>query len=51
MMYGNGQMIKKFNKFNHSLHIMREKVEIAVPAISQAEAKQLVNKWLQGQRT
>jgi hypothetical protein len=32
-------------------HVMGEQVEITVPAISQAEAEQRVNEWLQGQRT
>ena len=31
-------------------HVMGEQVEITVPAISQAEAKQRVNDWLRGQR-
>jgi hypothetical protein len=31
-------------------HVMGEQVEITVPAISQAEAEQRVNEWLQGQR-
>jgi hypothetical protein len=31
-------------------HVMGEKVEITVPAISQAEAEQRVNEWLDGQR-
>ena len=31
-------------------HVMGEQVEITVPAISQAEAEQRVDKWLQGQR-
>ena len=30
--------------------VMGEQVEITVPAISQAEAEQRVNEWLQGQR-
>jgi hypothetical protein len=31
-------------------HVMGEKVEITVPAISQDEAEQRVNEWLDGQR-
>jgi hypothetical protein len=31
-------------------HVMGEKVEITVPAISQEEAEQRVNEWLKGQR-
>jgi hypothetical protein len=31
-------------------HVRGEQVEITVPAISQAEAEQRVNEWLQGQR-
>ena len=31
-------------------HIMGGPVEITVPAISQAEAEQRVNEWLDGQR-
>jgi hypothetical protein len=31
-------------------HVMGQQVEITVPAISQAEAEQRVNEWLQGQR-
>jgi hypothetical protein len=31
-------------------HVMSEQVEITVPAISQAEAEQRVDKWLRGQR-
>lgn len=31
-------------------HVRGEKVEITVPAISQAEAEQRVDAWLQGQR-
>ena len=31
-------------------HVMGEKVEITVPAISQDEAEQRVNEWLKGQR-
>ena len=31
-------------------HVMGEKVEITVPAISQNEAEQRVNEWLRGQR-
>ena len=31
-------------------HAMGEKVEITVPAISQAEAEARVDDWLQGQR-
>jgi hypothetical protein len=32
-------------------HVMGEQVEITVPAISQDEAEQRVDAWLQGQRT
>jgi hypothetical protein len=31
-------------------HVMGEKVEITVPAISQEEAEHRVNEWLKGQR-
>jgi hypothetical protein len=31
-------------------HHMGELAEIAVPAVSQAEAEQRVNEWLEGQR-
>jgi galactitol-specific phosphotransferase system IIB component len=31
-------------------HVMGKQVEITVPAISQAEAEQRVDEWLQGQR-
>lgn len=31
-------------------HVMGEKAEITVPAISQDEAEQRVNEWLKGQR-
>ena len=31
-------------------HVMGGPVEISVPAISQAEAEQRVDEWLQGQR-
>ena len=31
-------------------HVMGEKVEITVPAISQTEAEQRVDSWLKGQR-
>jgi hypothetical protein len=31
-------------------HVMGQQVEITVPAISQAEAEQRVDAWLQGQR-
>jgi hypothetical protein len=31
-------------------HVIGEQVEITVPAISQVEAEQRVNKWLQGQK-
>ena len=31
-------------------HVKGQKVEITVPAISQDEAEQRVNTWLQGQR-
>lgn len=31
-------------------HVQGEKVEITVPAISQVEAEQRVDDWLQGQR-
>ena len=31
-------------------HVMGEQVEITVPAISQSEAEQRVDAWLQGQR-
>jgi hypothetical protein len=31
-------------------HVMGEQVEITVPAISQTEAEQRVDAWLQGQR-
>ena len=31
-------------------HVMGEKVEITVPAISQTEAETRVNAWLHGQR-
>ena len=31
-------------------HVMGGPVEISVPAISQAEAEQRVDQWLQGQR-
>ena len=31
-------------------HVLGEKAEITVPAISQEEAEQRVNEWLKGQR-
>jgi hypothetical protein len=31
-------------------HVMGEQAEITVPAISQEEAEQRVNEWLEGQR-
>lgn len=31
-------------------HVMGEKVELTVPAISQTEAEQRVDAWLKGQR-